>query len=140
MLVVMALPEAAMANIVVALPVTASKVDAKLASGVAIRFFVVGNLVGKVEGKVCGLHALPKVVGRGALDGAGIQMFLGTEDKLVVVVKVELKVQLEPHPKVREDTVPPVVGAKDHLRWRVLFLNMVLCPADSCGESKVGIL
>ena len=90
LLAVMALPVMTVANIVTALPATVSKVDATLAGGVATCFSVIVDLVDKVEGEVFRLHTSMRVVGRGALDGVGVQLSLGIKDKLVSVVKIEL--------------------------------------------------
>ena len=47
--------------------------------------------------------------------GSKVQLSLGAKDKLVVFVRVELKVQLEPHSEVQKNAVPPVTVVKEHL-------------------------
>ena len=70
----------------------------------------------------------------------GSNFSFAPKTNLIVVVWVELKVQLEPHPKVGQDAVPPVAGAEEYLRRGVPLLHAILRPAEPRSDSKVGIL
>ena len=80
------------------------------------------------------------MVRREALDGVGVQFSLGTKDKHVVLVGLELEVQLKPQPEVEEDAVASVADAKENLCRGVPLFCTIICPTEPCCDSKIGIL